>query len=189
MLADYQDILDHVSKWLRYVHEQYLVNTGRTYPDCVRVTRAGHDGEFCGCTVEPFWWDQNGVPRYFDHHPKLCPDIYADEVILLEVECQACQRKFPVQMSWGMRDKLAAVRRNAASDGPLPTIAKLVMEYPEQIHYGDPPIHGTCSGNTMNVNDLRILEFWSRLRNADRREWARVPDLELNLPDLTGDEC
>lgn len=186
MHADYQDILDHVSKWLRYEHEKHLVDFGQVYPGCVRVTIPGQDGEFCGCTVDPLWWDENGVPRYFEHHPKLCPDIYADEVILLEVECQACLRKFSVQMSWGRRDQMEAVRRNPGGDGPLPKLADVVRKHPEQIHYGDPPHHEDCpSGPTMNVNDLRILEFWKRTAYG----WARVVELEVNLPDLTGDEC
>lgn len=57
------------------------------------------------------------------------------------------------------------------------------IAYP--IHYGDPPRHdvigdeGCFTGASMNVYDLRVLQFWAR----DHSEWKRKPELEIELPD------
>src|SRR5205085_9175 len=61
----------------------------------------------CSCVAKPGWYDENGTPRFAEHHPKLCPDIYATEVALLLISCQACGHEYKVQMSWSMsRDVL-----------------------------------------------------------------------------------
>lgn len=38
------------------------------------------------------------------------------------------------------------------------------------LHYGDPPRH-SCggAGETMNVDDLRIVEFWKRSRKGKKK--------------------
>lgn len=116
-------------------------------------------------TEEPKWYDSNGVPRYDKFHPDLCPNIYADEVILLEIACQNCGKRFFVEMNWygfsfslggkripSFKERLIRWKRKGKkSDGWAP------------IHYGDPPAHG-CTGDTMNCYDLRIVRFWKRGR-------------------------
>lgn len=136
---------------------------------------------------QPLWWDENGVPRFAEHHPHHCPDIYADEVVLLEIACQLCGTPMRVQLSTSSSDKLLA----GALKRPYKTLAEQVKN--RTIHYGDPPHHNHPSGTfchagcTMNCNDLRVVEFWSR----ERPDWQRARDLEIYLPDAdeTCDQC
>lgn len=119
------------------------------------------------------WWDENGVPRFMPHHPRLCPDIYSDEVILLKISCQACGCEFDVQMS-------SRTYPRATNLGAL--VAKKIAP-----HYGDPPSHNCATGETMNCWDLHVLEFWRRPRGKVH-DWERVPELEIALPDATDEE-
>lgn len=146
------------------------------------------------------WWDENGVPRFAVHHPSLCPDIYATEVALVVVACQACMREFSVQMSWSAGGEVWTRARAIAdvaraldvgiSDLPLslhrPTSGLAGRIKDGTIHYGDPPHHDSCAaGVTMNVWDLHVLEFWSRnhTQAGYRSDWQRVPELEVVLTD------
>ena len=47
----------------------------------------------------PKWWDEHGVPRYAEFSPYLVANIYAEEVVLVEIACQACRSLFPVAFS------------------------------------------------------------------------------------------
>jgi DNA-directed RNA polymerase subunit RPC12/RpoP len=115
----------------------------------------------------PSWFDSNGTPRYGDFHPDLRPDIYAHEVALLEIACQSCGERFLVEEHSSTLDAFgkAGSLRNRIVKGT--------------IHYGDPPRHGNCAGETMNCEDLRILQFWQ----LNEFEWERVSELEIALPD------
>ena len=139
--------------------------------------------------TEPRWYTETGVPRYCAHHPKECPDIYADEVALLEIECQACGESFDVQMSsdeaasmlrvavWARRLGVTLVAdriKEIAAEHALSRFAK-----DGSIHFGDPPRHNCAAGETMNCNDIQVIEFWRRVNF----EWVRVPELEGVLPD------
>lgn len=132
-----------------------------------------------GPKTSPQWWDENGVPRFVTHHPKFCPNIYANEVVLLEIACQSCERRFDVQMCRSSMDEVRA--RMMGIRGC--SLEQQVRD--NTIHYGDPPRHddpndgGCVSGNSMNVHDLRVKEFWKRVD-----EWQRVPELEIDLDDL-----
>jgi hypothetical protein len=129
--------------------------------------------------VSPQWWDENGVPRFVAHDPHYCPNIYANEVVLLEIACQRCERRQPVQMCSSSFDEVRARMMNRAFTSLATQIETGV------IHYGDPPHHhhergGFChAGCTMNCYDLRVIEFWRR----DTGDWTRVPELEIALPD------
>lgn len=140
----------------------------------------------------PQWWDQNGVPRFREHHPSLSSDIYATEVVLLRIACQRCLLEQLVQMTWGPMDTVrwqiraewAAFRTGdkPAAPSSLRTLADGVRD--GSIYYGDPPRHDVqgefChAGCTMNVWDLKIEEFWARKES----DWVRVADLEIILPD------
>lgn len=131
---------------------------------------------------EPRWHDENGVPRYARFHPSMVPDVYADEAVLLAIRCQACGRGYAVSLS---------------SDGPHEAVTKvleggkdveivrdrLARQIEEGvIHYGDSPCwaEDCASGATMNCEDIRVLEYWSRV-NVDR-EWRRNPTYEIALP-------
>jgi hypothetical protein len=125
----------------------------------------------------PLWWDQHGTPRFAPHHPKHCPDIYADEVVLLVIACQLCGYEMPVQMSQSAMDR---VRASLMKVAPLLTLAERCRK--RLIHYGDPPWHDErgefChAGCTMNCEDIRVLEFWHR----ENFEWARVAELEIEI--------
>lgn len=107
-------------------------------------------------TEEPTWYDSNGTPRYGPFSPKGCPNIYSDKVALLRIHCQACQKHFNVEMHAGIWDRCSEHR-------------------PKTWHYGDPPRH-ECpgAGETMNCDDIAVLEFWCR----ENSEWIRKPEFE-----------
>lgn len=191
MHQPYQDILDEITQWIRDAHSSYE-DTRSSFPsDCAS---AGPDGrrtsEFCTCVAKPLWWDANGVPRFAAHTPLLCPDIGATEVILMQIACQNCAKEFAVQMSW---DRMDALKRfqpqrhmmtNEDFERQVVTSSLSYQIAGRGPHYGDPPYHPSCqAGNTMNVWDLRILEFWRRTEKTI--EYVRIPELEVPLPDLT----
>jgi hypothetical protein len=103
----------------------------------------------------PQWYDENGVPRYAPFEPKYCPDIYSHNVGLLLIACQACGQQFRVEMHTSI-------------------FGSKTGHHPHKWHYGDPPIHG-CMGDTMNCDDLAVLEFWHR---EGIGEWERMKELE-----------
>jgi len=103
--------------------------------------------------ADPKWYDQNGTPRYDDFHPRYCPDIYSSQVVLLRIGCQVCGREFDVEMHAGIFSRI---------------------EHPHKLHYGDPPIHD-CVGDTMNCEDLEVLEVWKK---QDTFDWTRLHALE-----------
>lgn len=112
----------------------------------------------------PKWFDTNGVPRYGDFSPGLIPNIYADECLLYEIACQACGRRFMVEENWWRYQ----------NRGEMPKLSDRVRS--KQIHYGDPPCFECGAGATMNCEDIKTVQFWSR--ENPEREWRRVPELE-----------
>jgi len=124
---------------------------------------------------EPKWFDENGVPRYDEFHPKLCPNIYADEVVLIEIKCQACGRRFLVELSWNIHDEIFR---------KIPSLEERIKN--NSIHYGDPPFHlingKPCVGNTMNSVPLRVVQFWRyNIIKPFGEEWVRVKKLEKTI--------
>jgi len=122
---------------------------------------------------KPLWWDERGVPRYDPFTRKLVADIYAHEIALVEIQCQRCLKRFDVAFSYGPMQQV--------SNPNWPSLSEEVTD--DTLHYGDPPIHhGStgqgCVGNTMNCNELRVLEFW---RASQEYDWERIPRLELRL--------
>lgn len=114
----------------------------------------------------PLWWDENAVPRYSIFTPHEASNIYADEVVLLRIRCQACHREFDVCMSKGHLD----------SGHPL---AYLIRD--SSIHYGDPPNIGCCDvGLAMNSEPLQVLQYWKQLDN----DFVRLPELEVKIEDV-----
>jgi len=128
-----------------------------------------------GKLLEPVWFDENGCPRFAVFTPELCPDIYAQEVILLEIACQDCHKKFLVQMSnWAWKRVECSFARRMSQ---YVKDKKLGVWSP--LHYGDPPNHG-CIGDTMNCYDLRVVEFWDKSWERDNT-WLRHPEFEVQL--------
>lgn len=116
---------------------------------------------------EPLWHDHYGVPRYAPFHPSLL-DVYARWAVLYEIECDACRQRLMVGQSWSEFDFRPLLPRRIAVDN-------LIVD----LHYGDPPYH-ECpgAGESMNCNDLRVVEFWRRERIT---EWKRDPSREKAL--------
>lgn len=126
---------------------------------------------------EPLWYDENGVPRYAKFHPKLSPNIYADEVILLEIACQDCGKRFFVEMNWDPYHSIWYHRHSESFRNRLRIWLRIKRQSWCPIHYGDPPNH-RCTGDTMNCIDLRIVEFWER---GEDLGWKRNRHLEITL--------
>ena len=104
---------------------------------------------------DPVWWDSNGVPRFAEFTPYLCPNIYADWVVLLLIGCQYCGERFFVEMH-GME------YHNSLGN-------------PRDLHYGDPPRHD-CVGDTMNCDDIEVREVW--IRSDAMIGWKRHDEME-----------
>lgn len=120
---------------------------------------------------EPIWWDEYAVPRYCEFHPNKVGNIYAEEVILLEIGCQECGFRYKVAMSYCYEGK---------------SLTERVQN--KQVHYGDPPNYCACSaGATMSCIDIRVLEFWKQ----EDLEWIRKPELEIEIEgeDFWDDKC
>lgn len=123
----------------------------------------------------PKWFDCHGTPRYDDFHPELSPSVYADEVVLFEIECQQCRKPFQVE--------LHASRHDRVFHPEAKSLEERVRE--QRLHYGDPPRHGSrkedddgcAAGDTMNCIDRKVLQFWRRGSNTGYA-WVRVPELE-----------
>lgn len=133
----------------------------------------------------PKWWDENAVPRYCDFGPDAVANIYARQVVLAEIACQACGARFLVAFS-------QAHAYDFLRGEQVPTLAEQVRG--GTLHYGDPPNDGCClSGPTMNSEPLRVVEFWqthhqeyvgenSIVTDATKYfEWRRIHDLEIPL--------
>lgn len=140
----------------------------------------------------PTWFDEEAVPRYCSFHPTRCADIYADEAALVEISCQACGTHFLVAFS-SQYVMNTIHRMNSEAYWKLETgeqrldwieaqsktpLADSIQD--GSIHYGDPPNTGCCpAGPTMNCEDLRVCEYWSR--NNQQHEWKRNPAFEIVL--------
>jgi hypothetical protein len=126
----------------------------------------------------PLWWDEHGVPRYEAFTPRLCSDIYADFAALLEIQCQECDRTFPVASSWNLvENALDRSEKNPPQDCKLPHDGDA-----GDFTYGDAPWHdsnpegkGQCGGTTMTTFVVRILQFYKR----DVGDWIRLPEHEV----------
>jgi hypothetical protein len=122
----------------------------------------------------PTWFDSNGTPRYGEFTPGACPNIYADEVALVEIGCQSCGECFMVEMHHPLMEPEWTLKEHILnSEGAL-------------VHYGDPPAHG-CVGDTMNCLDLRVVQYWHHKDDSVMLEWERVAELEIALPDASED--
>lgn len=112
---------------------------------------------------EPIWFDENAVPRFCDFHPEQCSNIYAKEACLLEIECQACERKFLVCLSSFLNTSIGHFIET------------------RMLEYGDPPNVDCCAaGPTMTSNAKRVHEFWRKNKDTNY-EWKRFHELEVDL--------
>lgn len=119
---------------------------------------------------EPKWYTEHGVPRYCDFNPiDHSQNIYADTAVLYKITCQRCGKEFIVADSDSRYD--VVLKKTKAK--------RLLRNSYKDLHYGDPPNHG-CVGDTMNCEDIEIVEFWQQ---DGRHNWHRVPEKEIKLQD------
>ena len=114
----------------------------------------------------PLWWDGNGVPRYTPFSPE-ATGVYDCAVALVEIACQNCAKPFLVAFEY---DRHGLTRRGKLKPYERPD--------PQRLHWGDPPNH-SCVGDTMNCEDLRVIEFWEQDDSA--MEWRRIPEMEVQI--------
>lgn len=131
----------------------------------------------------PLWWDEHAVPRFCEFGPDEVANIYADEVVLLRIHCQACGYAFRVAMSaeWSRRWLWARERLDHPDTDAQ---ARLTQEsslgsliVSGRIHYGDPPNYCCHAGATMNSVPILAAEVWTR-RSMD---WVRIRELEREI--------
>lgn len=121
---------------------------------------------------EPLWHDEQGVPRYDSFHPNLC-GVYDTHVALLEIACQGCEKRFLVSSSWNHHCDLERFARTRGTD-----VTVLGPQMPDATNgggsfgYGDAPWHGDpqCAGTTMATEVVRVVEFWTRDFEWQRRQ-------------------
>lgn len=101
----------------------------------------------------PLWYDGNGVPRYAPFTPDML-GIYIRFALLVEIECQSCAATFLVGEGWNQFGFYYG------QDGPTEHTLKALAE---GYHYGDPPRHGGCSGETMSCVDRQLLQAWEQV--------------------------
>jgi hypothetical protein len=135
----------------------------------------------------PIWFDEYSVPRYCEFEPQRSPSIHINEIALVEITCQRCKRRFLVALSVlnFTKSKIAEAVRN------------------KTLHYGDPPWHyrssgakdDRCTGNSMNSEPRRVIEYWSRgdkkyvvdseigqkIANMAYFDWLRDASLEIDI--------
>lgn len=120
----------------------------------------------------PAWFDEHAVPRYGDFTPRDGANIYAEQVALVLISCQQCETQFKVCFSWNKFDEMRG----------CPPLWESIKD--GSLHFGDPPNIQCCSGgNTMNCNDLQVLEAWERGTPDNLWKWGRLPQYEILLPD------
>ena len=124
----------------------------------------------------PLWFDEAGVPRWVPFEPSLANNIYAKEVVLYELACQWCGRRYAVVDSWSVIDRML---RNLEPLEPLSTRVR-------HLYWGDAPCFQAedgstpyqCPGSTMTSESIRVLEFWK----YEQGKWVRCPELEIEIP-------
>lgn len=123
---------------------------------------------------EPLWWDEYAVPRYCEFGPRENANIYADEIVLLLIQCQDCGKEYRVCLSQSAMERYNPRQPDKAH----PSLTRLAQD--GDLHYGDPPNNcgDRCgAGSTMNSVPVRVLEFWRR----EGMDKVRVPELERDV--------
>jgi len=117
---------------------------------------------------EPMWFDECGVPRYCKFTPDQVNNIYANEVVLVDIACQNCGNIYKVAFS--------STEFQVYSGSP--TLKSQIED--KSLHFGDPPCDQCASGSTMNCDDLKVLEYWCRGLSG-KYGWHRLTELEISL--------
>jgi len=120
----------------------------------------------------PMWWDENGVPRYIEFAPYRAANIYAIEVVLLDIACSCCLNRFQAALSG---------QGGAAHDEKGRSLADNIRS--GEIDYCDPPNYGNCrDGPSTGCFNLHVLQYWRR--QDGWRDWIRDSSLEIVLPEM-----
>lgn len=131
-----------------------------------------------------------------DFGPNESANIYADTVVLMQIECQGCGTEFEVCLSDNQmsRYRHAALRvgEDATKEQVAAAMKEATLEHAiktREIHYGDPPNTGCCgAGATMNSIPVRVLQFWRRDQTSAHGGWLRESELEVEVtPDWATD--
>jgi len=131
---------------------------------------------------EPFWYDQNGVPRYCEFTPDDVPNIYADQAALYVIQCAGCGQHFTVA------DSCDSVILRYDFIERLVEAVREGRGLAEAISYGDAPYHehptgGQCAGTTMQSDTFRVLEIWWRRSGREWERWEPEAAREKAAPD------
>ena len=130
--------------------------------------KAKYDDILSRIDIDPLWYGYQGVPRFDAFHPNMCSSIYVDEALLLKIRCQECHKEFLVEMNFSKSNRLQSLEYR---------VIHYKAYFMNPIHYGDPPRHNECVGETMNAESIQIMEFWKR----EELDWVRKPDYEIQL--------
>lgn len=107
---------------------------------------------------EPYWWDENGVPRFVEFKPEHMANIYANKVKLVRICCQHCKREYDVCMSLSRLDSPHRFDANI---------------------YGDPPNIGCCPGGPSSSSiSIKILQYWEF---DTGKNWIKKISKEIDL--------
>ncbi|GGX57238.1 hypothetical protein GCM10007385_27620 [Tateyamaria omphalii] len=124
------------------------------------------------------WFDEAAVPRFEPFSPKLTANIYAQEAVLVRIECQGCRTEFDVAFT------------SPAASKPIEPDDTRYRKYPllqdyissRKLHYGDPPNIRCCAaGASMNSIPKTVLEYWVKpyaLGEGLGCSWPNRLDLE-----------
>lgn len=133
--------------------------------------RPSYDDILSQIATPPLWYDEMAVPRYCTFAPKRAANPYCREIVLAEIRCQHCRKKWFIAIS-GMNHGGYSIAREINT---------------KQLCFGDPPMHSenqeigvTCSaGYSMQTITMRVLEYW--LLNMEDHKWYRDPTLEIDI--------
>lgn len=145
----------------------------------------------------PVFWQEGGVPRFTPFTPSVAPDIYADEVALVRIQCQSCGHPFDICFtSSGTTRLVKALRATRIADEAArlsETFRLSALIKKRSLQYGDPPNIGCCAaGASMTSDTVRVLEFHTRHHQQYVKDgvitdikayniWKRVPELEVEF--------
>ncbi len=109
----------------------------------------------------PLWFDESGVPRYCEFHPRRIANIHAREAALLSISCVICGQEYIVAKS---------------TRAPKPTICEMIQA--RMLQYGEPPNTNCCGNAHMNSEPRKVLQYW---RRRPMQRWERDATFETDI--------
>jgi hypothetical protein len=127
----------------------------------------------------PVWYDENGAPRYEPFRPEITSNPSSSEIMLIEIKCQECGRKFIVECTHSRYHFL--IKRPVTV--PIKLFSEELANNPKYLpSYGDPPFHSkyddsnSChAGSTMTSISIRIIELWKY--NEKSYKWEKMQNV------------